>query len=217
LLRKYLKTAPSEPVARYWACVEWFDETCGQLIDHLDARKLREDTVIVYTCDNGWLQDPGNRDRFLARSKLSPYEGGLRTPILFSRPGTIAPRVDRNTLASNIDIWPTLASLLGSGLPPGLPGVDLTSPTASGREYIHGADFSQEIADLADPAASLRSRWIIEGPWKLILPDPRNRPQAKAEPHHLLRDPWEREDLAAGEPQRVRHLSGLLDREWQRK
>ena len=58
LLAKYKDKAPSPPVAKYWAMVEWFDETCGQLLDHLETEKLAENTIVVYVTDNGWIQDP---------------------------------------------------------------------------------------------------------------------------------------------------------------
>ena len=82
LLDKYLKLAPTEPVARYWACVEWFDQTCGELLAYLDSKKLRDNTIIIYVCDNGWIQNPDKANGFAPRSKLTPYEGGVRTPIM---------------------------------------------------------------------------------------------------------------------------------------
>jgi uncharacterized sulfatase len=114
LLQKYLKVAPSEPVARYWACVEWFDRTCGELLDYLDRKGLRENTIVIYTCDNGWIQNPEKANQFAPRSKLTPYEGGVRTPIMISWPGKLKPRLDQEHLASTVDLWPTLAALLPS-------------------------------------------------------------------------------------------------------
>ena len=58
LLAKYRGKTPSEHVAKYWAMVEWFDETCGELLKFLDDRKLAENTIVVYVTDNGWIQDP---------------------------------------------------------------------------------------------------------------------------------------------------------------
>ena len=58
LLAKYQDKTPSPHVAKYWAMVEWFDETCGQLLDHLDKQGLAENTIVCYVTDNGWIQDP---------------------------------------------------------------------------------------------------------------------------------------------------------------
>ncbi|RMF88767.1 MAG: sulfatase, partial [Planctomycetota bacterium] len=75
LLAKYLPKAPTPAVARYWAMCEWFDQTCGELLDYLDTKGIAKDTLVVYVCDNGWIQDPDTPNRYAPRSKRSPYEG----------------------------------------------------------------------------------------------------------------------------------------------
>ena len=89
LLDKYRHKVPTLETAKYWAMCEWFDETCGQLLDSLESRKLTNNTIVVFLADNGWIQDPG-ADRYAPRSKQSPYDGGLRTPILVRWPGNFA-------------------------------------------------------------------------------------------------------------------------------
>jgi arylsulfatase A-like enzyme len=211
LLQKYLNVAPSEPVARYWACVEWFDQTCGELLDHLDQLRQRTNTIVIYTTDNGWIQHPEKANVPAPRSKLTPYEGGVRTPILISWPGQLKPRLDREHLASNVDLWPTLAALLKTPLPPGLPGINLTDGQAvAQRQRVFGEQYAHNIADVDDPTRSLQHRWVIDGWWKLIVPDPRNRPDAKPELYHLQNDPWEKSNLAEAEPDRVKDLSRTL-------
>jgi arylsulfatase A-like enzyme len=215
LLEKYRASKASDAMARYLACVEWFDETCGELLRFLEAGNLRKDTVILYTCDNGWIQDPARIDKQAPRSKRSPYEGGVRTPIMVSWPGKVAPRMETVCLAGTIDIWPTLAGLLGTPVPDGLPGIDLTAPgAAEARKSLFGADFEHDVADVAKPARSLRHRWMIEGEWKLIVPDPTRLPGRTAELYSVRGDPWERKNLAADEPQRVSRMKGLLDMWW---
>ncbi|MFY8072984.1 MAG: sulfatase, partial [Pirellula sp.] len=81
--KKYLdRTKPltsSETIAKYWANVEWFDQTVGDLLGMLDSKGLAKDTLVVYVTDNGWIQDPV-QSKYAAKSKQSPYEGGVRTP-----------------------------------------------------------------------------------------------------------------------------------------
>src|SRR6185312_16328710 len=114
LLARYRDQAPTLPVAKYWAMCEWFDETCGQLLDYLERKKLADDTIVVYVTDNGWIQDP-RADRYAPKSKQSPYDGGLRTPIMVRWPGHVAPgKVEH--LATSLDIAPTL--LAAAGLKP---------------------------------------------------------------------------------------------------
>src|SRR3546814_4972671 len=57
LLQKYIDKAPSEAVARYWAMCEWFDQTIGELLQQLENKGLSENTLVIYACDNGWIQD----------------------------------------------------------------------------------------------------------------------------------------------------------------
>jgi arylsulfatase A-like enzyme len=215
LLQKYLKLTPSEPVARYWACVEWFDRTCGELLDYLEQKGLRENTIIVYACDNGWIQRPDQANMFAPRSKLTPYEGGVRTPIMISWPGRLKPRMDTEHLASTVDLWPTLAALLKTEAPRGLPGINLASARAvSRRSMVFGEQYAHNIADVDQPTRSLENRWAIGGWWKLIAPDPRNRPNAKPELYNLRNDPWEKNDLSATQPGKVKQLSKQLDKWW---
>ena len=56
LLKKYRKPGRHLAMAKYYAMCEWFDETCGQLVDHIDAAGVTDNTIIVYVTDNGWIQ-----------------------------------------------------------------------------------------------------------------------------------------------------------------
>ena len=89
ILKKYEQVGRSPALAKYYAMCEWFDETCGSLLDHLDDRKLSKNTLVIYVTDNGWIQrtsttkvPDGWRPRFAPKSKQSPYDGGVRTPIM---------------------------------------------------------------------------------------------------------------------------------------
>jgi uncharacterized sulfatase len=213
LLAKFRERTPSIEVAKYWACVAWFDETCGQLLDHLDARGIADDTLVVYVADNGWIQDP-TADRYAPRSKQSPYDGGLRTPILLRWPGKIQP-ADAPELASSIDLAPTILAAAGLKPTADMPGLNLVDAAArTRRDAIFGSCFTHNAVDLSDPASSLRFRWMIEGPWKLIVPARRNEPTAPVELFDVAADPHETKDLAAQHPEVVRRLADRLDRWW---
>ena len=75
-----------ETIAKYRAMCTWFDETCGALLAHLDEAGVAGDTLVVFVVDNGWIQRPDRRG-YAPRSKRSPYEAGVRTPILLRWPG----------------------------------------------------------------------------------------------------------------------------------
>lgn len=213
LLARYRAVAPSPAVAKYWAMVEWFDETCGQLLDHLDARGIASNTLVAYVTDNGWITDPAT-GRFAPRSKQSPYDGGLRTPILLRHPGMIRPRQDLHPVSS-LDLFPTLLRHVGVPPPPGLPGIDLRDARAvARRRAVTGACFTHDAVDLDRPASGLRWRWIVQDGWKAIVPAPWNESRSSPELYRISDDPFETRNLAAEAPARLRRLTRALDRWW---
>ncbi len=213
LLARYRNQSESPHITKYWAMIEWFDETCGQLLDYLDDRKLAENTIVVYVADNGWIQSPDTA-AYAARSKQSPYDGGLRTPILVRWPGRVKP-VRSAGLASSIDIVPTLLHATGVDLPDGMPGVDLLDDAAvTARDAVFGACFTHDAIDLDVPAAGLRWRWGVVGDWKLIVPNPAREPTGQIELYNVAADPYETQNVAATDAARVASLTRRIDAWW---
>ena len=214
LLKKYRDKTDSPFIAKYWAMCEWFDETCGQLLDFLDQRKLADNTLVLFVTDNGWIQRPGSRG-YAKNSKQSPYDGGVRTPIMLRWPGKIKPRRDDTTPVLSIDLAPTILAACGLEPTADMQGLDLLAGGAlAGRKAIFGEIFRHNAVDIDDPASSLRYRWCIEGRWKLIVPNAANEPDAEEELYDLEADPHETENLAASNADRVKHLRSLIDGWW---
>jgi uncharacterized sulfatase len=212
LFEKYKAKAPTEHVARYWAMVEWFDQTVGQLMDHLDRQALADNTIICYLADNGWIQSPDN-PRFAPKSKQSQYDGGLRTPILLRWPGVAPPRMI-DTPVLSIDLAPTLLKAAGAQVPAGLPGVNLLDENAVlARDIIFGACFTHDAVDLDRPEKNLRWRWCLQGQWKLIVPDGVNE-KGQVELYDVTADPFEQNNLASTETERVKRMMVRLDAWW---
>jgi len=212
ILAKYRAQAPSERIAKYWAMVEWFDETCGELLAHLDRAGLTQNTLVVYVADNGWITQP-QAAGFAPKSKQSPYDGGLRTPIILRWPGTLTP-LSSDTPVSSIDLLPTILKACGVTAPRDLPGINLIDPRAvTDRTALFGECFTHNFVNQNDPASSLRWRWILADGWKLIVPAPQNEP-GKPELYHLPADPHETLNLAAQENECVKILSAQLNAAW---
>ena len=173
---KYLDRYRDVPVdtatATYYAMCEWFDDTCGQLFQSLDERGLSEDTLIVYVCDNGWSAAEASLVdlpsewwlKYAPKSKGSPYEVGVRTPILFSLPGEIEAG-EREGFASSVDIFPTIAGLCGIEVPAEVAGVDLMTVK---REQVIGAAYSIHNMTPGNPFDTLQYAWLREGKWKFL-------------------------------------------------
>ena len=223
LLAHYESLGLSATVAKYYAMWEWFDETCGQLIEHLEARGVRDNTLIVYVTDNGWIQSP-DKNGYAPRSKQTPYEGGVRTPIMFSWPARLKP-AERPELVTSLDLAPTMLAAAGAKIPADLPGLNLLPEMEHGepieRDTIFGEGFAHDIADIHNPEASLLYRWCIQDRWKLLLtydgevnryasshPREEQRPQL----FDLLADPHEETNLAGENPEIVEKLAAAIDR-----
>jgi arylsulfatase A-like enzyme len=214
LLKKYEPLAESPHVAAYWAMIEWFDETIGELLAFLDEQRLADDTIVVYLADNGWIQSTEG-DRYAEKSKQSPYDGGLRTPILVRWPAKIAPRTSETPVLS-IDIVPTILAALGRQPTKAMSGVNLVDDRAvQNRATVFGECFTHNAVDLERPAANLRWRWAVSGRWKLIVPDAKNEPDASVELYDLTADPHEKQNLASEQKETVARLRGELDAWWQ--
>ena len=218
LLEKY--TAPGRPakLAAYYAMCEWFDQTVGQVLQRLDDLAVRDNTLVMFVIDNGWIQETGTvrttRGWFAPKSKLSPYDGGLRFPLLIRWPGKIRPGRSES-LVSSIDVVPTLLAAAQVETPPELPGVNLLTEATTGqplaRTAVFGEIFEHTASNLEQPALDLTHRWVRDHNWKLILFE---EPGQGPELYDLQDDPHEERNLAQREPQRVETLAKSIDTWW---
>ncbi|WP_171187384.1 sulfatase-like hydrolase/transferase [Alienimonas chondri] len=229
LLAKYAIDGRAQDVAEYYAMCEWFDETCGELLDHLDAKGVAENTIVLYICDNGWAAASTNADDpnqklwkgFAQRSKGSPYENGIRTPIMVSWPGRVKPERSKD-LAHAIDLFPTIAAATGAEAPANLPGIDLMDADARNeRTQVFGVAHSIHNMTVGDPDDTQQYLWCVEDEWKLLVryagkdtTKYRNVhvwDKAPARLFHLKNDPHEKHDLAAKRPGVVERLKRAIE------
>jgi uncharacterized sulfatase len=212
LLDKYKDKTDSLFIAKYWANCEWWDETCGELLSYLDKQGLADNTLVVYVTDNGWIQTP-NANPFAPRSKRSPYEGGIRTPIMLRWPGKLQPRRDEKTLVSTIDIAPTILAACGLSRTKEMRGVNLLDVIAGktpGHDAVFGEVYAHDVANIDDPLPGLEFRYCISGDWKLV-----ESADGKAkELYNVIADPREEKDQAQQQPQRAKELSERIKSNW---
>ena len=222
LLDKYRDRCESIHVAKYQAMCEWFDETVGQLLGYLDTQGLAENTLVVYVCDNGWIQHP-KAGRYAPRSKRSQYDGGVRTPILLRWPGKIEPKRHEG-LASSVDLAPTILRACGLEPSEAMSGVDLVAVAkgdAPPRQTVYGDIYEHDVFEIGNPGANLLWRYCVEGDWKLIVssgrvPDGSGSKEAPPaiELFRLSEDPNETTELSARHPEVVERLRKKLDTWW---
>lgn len=225
LLSKYRDRVSSLHVARYYAMCEWFDETCGALLQGLEYRGLMQDTLVVYTGDNGWLQDP-EKPNFLPRSKQSPHEAGVRQPIMLCWRNVIPPG-RHDELVTSLDLAPSILAAAQIEPPSELSGINLLPCLLEKQPWpqrlIYGETFAHDVANLDDHEDSLLFRWVIDGRWKLILTYDgdagrhqalHRRDDSRPQLYDLSTDPHETHNLAAVQPEIVSRLAASLERWW---
>jgi len=200
-LPKYQFLAPRRDVAFYRAGyageIENADAQIGRLldgIDALDARTGRGATALVFSADHG--EDLGEGDHWFAHgARLG--ESALRVPLLIRAPG-IAPGVRRDP-ATLLDVLPTIAGLVGLAPSPEWTGRDLlASGPAAAAPFVLVTGASDGL-----PAR----RGVVEGGYKLV------EGGDSGEVLRLYRLPDESADLSAEEPETLRALRRVLDRD----
>jgi arylsulfatase A-like enzyme len=207
----------------YYASVAELDKQVGRLLDELEKMGLADDTIIVFSSDNGpedifilnaGHSGVGSAGPFRGR-KRSLYEGGVRVPFLVRWPGQVpAKRIDEEAILAGVDFLPTLAKLSGAKLPDRYDGdgedmsdVLLGKPRQRSRPLLWEWRFN--IA--GDPVHKSPILAIREGKWKLHL----NPDRSRMELYDIPRDPTQLDNVAEKHPGVVERLAELA-LTWQR-
>jgi uncharacterized sulfatase len=190
----------------YAAMVRALDRSVGELMDKLEAEGLADNTVVVFTSDNGgagYIGLPEVNAPYRGW-KITLFEGGIRVPMFVSWPGRIAPDTRIDTPVAHVDLMPTLAAIAGAALPAGveIDGEDLL-PEAEGTGKI-------SRPDNAIYWSSGYYRVVRAGDWKLQV----NGKQEKSWLFDLGSDPTEQTNLAETRPEKLAELQALIDAHW---
>ena len=118
--------------ADYAGMIQSLDENIGKIVDKIDALNLSENTLIIFTSDNGGIRSISNQYPLRA-GKGSYYEGGIKVPLIFSWKGKIDAETESYDRISNIDFYPTIKKLVGYNRPIDLDGEDI-SPVLFGEK-----------------------------------------------------------------------------------
>lgn len=141
--KELLKWKYQRYIKDYCRTIRSVDEQVGRLLDYLEKNGLMENTVIVYTSDQGFLL--GEHGLY---DKRFMYEESFRTPLIISCPSLVKKHAKCNELVQNIDLAPTFLTLAGAEVPAELPGRSLTPLFKSGKSgewrdalYYHFYDY----------------------------------------------------------------------------
>lgn len=192
----------------YAAMVERLDDYVGQITQLIDSLGLSENTLIVFTSDNGPMQEYRGFPAFFDSNgpyrggKRDVTEGGLRMPFVARWTGTIAPGTVTNPPSAFHDFLPTACDIAGAKTPEGLTGQSYL-PVLKGQEqappeYLYFAFYEQG-----------KKQAIRKGQWKALRNDVFDQTDAPWESYNLNEDPGETNNLAAAHPEVVKELAKL--------
>lgn len=220
----------------YASMVEGMDASLGKVLDHLEALGVAEETLVVFHSDNGGLSQHArgrnilgrNRDTHnlpLREGKGSPYEGGIRVPVIaaWAKKDTTSPVQNAVPISSAarssepvmIEDWfTTLLALGGATVPEDQPvdGADLRAHLREPAKHLPVRDLFWHYPNIWIPYpagghSGYQPNSVIQsGGWKAIY----FHEPARWELYHLAEDPAEQHNLARDKPEKLRELAGKL-------
>jgi len=192
--------------ARLVALIEHMDAGIGKVLAALKAAGMEENTLVIFTSDNGGDLPPGAFNGPWRAGKGTLYEGGIRVPAAIRWPGQVQPGSQCDRTSLTMDVVPTVLQVAGltaaddldgRGFLPALKGQAMKEPPRDlfwGRRE-GGGMFKGKTIECAR-----------RGDWKVI----RSRPGAELELYNLAADPYEKQDLAGSEKDKLAEMAKVL-------
>ena len=199
----------TDKLARIAAMITNIDENIGRLFKKLDALHIRENTIVVYLNDNG-----PNTLRYVGEMrgmKTHVDDGGIRSPLVFHWPASVAARKTTDILCAHIDLLPTILDACHVQLPAG--------HKIDGRSFLplltrDNVDWPKRQVVLPAPRGNVPQKFyhfaLHEEPWKLVHPSGFGNESISGQPqlelYDLSKDPRQQNDLSAQFPDVFRRL-----------
>lgn len=206
----YEPTEDSLGTAAYAAMVHSVDEAMGTILLTLEELQLRENTLIIFTSDNGGLDRGGQPTNNipLRSGKGFPYEGGIRVPFIVSWPGVVTSGTVSEEAVMGIDVLPTLAEVSSTTPSKEIDGVSLVqhlqdSQSALSREALFWHFPHYRYKEVGPYSIVQKENW------KMI----KFYDEESVELYDLANDLAEENELSVDHPSKVKELNTLLE-EW---
>jgi arylsulfatase A-like enzyme len=190
------------------AMITMLDADVGRFLEKLKQKGIAENTLVIFTSDNGPHKEGGVDPEFFHSSgpfrgiKRDLYEGGIRMPTLAWWPGTIQPRRTTDHISAFWDLMPTLAELSGQPVPDDTDGISFL-PTLLGRGMQ-----AQHDSLYWEFHESSSKQAVRKGKWKAV----RTAPSKPIELYDLEKDRGEKKNVAARHPDVVAEMQELMSR-----
>ena len=202
-----------EPKTTFAAMISYMDFNVGLVVAKLKELGLAENTLIMFSSDNGAMQEGGHkRDSFNSNGELRGgkrdfYEGGVRTPTIAWWPGKIKAGSVSDHLSAFWDISPTMRELAGAEVQADTDGISML-PTLLGKdEQAKHDSLYWEFSEQGGKRA------FRKGKWKLIQLNVKNSLQPTVELYNLDNDLGEEKNLASSNPEMVSELTRLMNKQ----
>lgn len=205
-------TKTDERRSKLVALIEHMDDGIGKVLKALEESEQKDNTVVVFTSDNGGQVNVGANNGPLRDGKQSVYEGGLKVPTCVVWPGKTKPNTRTNFRAMSMDILPTVMDAVGIDRPTNIEGRSF-KPILLGRKQEDLRKhwfFARREGGLRYQGKTIEA--VRQGRWKLL----HNSPFEPMELYDLIADPLERENLANKNRGKFNELSAALRKQQQR-
>lgn len=210
-VRKGIYESQDEPHATFAAMVDLLDEQVGEIIDKVDELGLTDNTIIIFTSDNGPHVEGGadpeyfNSNGDLKGYKRDLYEGGIRVPMIVKWPNIVKPGSVSNHVSAFWDVFPTFSEIAGTSSPQNIDGISFL-PELQGNldqqkehEYLYW-EFHEDGGRQA----------VRMGKWKGVKYNVLKNPNAPIKLYNLESDKGEEHDLASENPEIVNQINTIL-------
>ena len=189
------------------AFVEHLDDNIGKVMTAMDRAGLAENTIVVFTSDNGGALPYAQSNHPWRGGKQEHYDGGLRVPFIVRWPGKIEAGTRSDYQGLVFDLFPTFLEVAGAEVPTGIDALSLM-PLFRGEKLPEARELYFVRREGGRRYAGKSYEAIIHDGWKLM----QNDPFSPLELYHLETDPQEKVDLAGSRPSKLNDLTGRLRR-----
>ena len=202
--------AQPKPRATFAAMVSRLDRDIGKIMKQLDRLGLTENTLILFTSDNGPHQEGGADPEFfnsgggLRGIKRDLYEGGIRVPMIARWPGTVASGTTTSHVSAFWDFLPTACDIAGIDSPEHTDGISYL-PVLKGQQQPEHGFLYWEFHEKGGKQA------VLMDPWKGVRLDVSQNPNSPLELYNLAEDPAETNNIASAHPDIVVQMEAIME------
>jgi len=196
--------------AAFAAMIKQLDDYVGELMEKLRELGLEENTIVIFTSDNGPHLEAGadpdyfNSNGDLRGHKRDVYEGGIRTPLLVKWPGKVKAGSVSDHISAFWDFMPTFAEITGADVPENIDGISFLPALLGKKKQKEHQFLYWEFHEQGGKIA------VRMGNWKAVRRNVDKTPQGKTELYDLSNDIGETDDVASSHPEIVTRMEEIM-------